>query len=1100
VVLPDGRTHVLERHDAALLAMLALQGPTPRNHAGALLWPDVDVKAAQSNLRQRLFRLKRRVGAAIVESEPALALAAGVTHDLDADASEAAGALDPRGSQLLGGLDYSDFGELSDWVSQARDRQRARVRDWLARAASELERDGRIAEALRLAERLVVEDRSAEHAQRRVMRLHYRRGDRGAALAAFTRCCDALAEDMGTVPGPETRELAALIERSGTLPAAVAAPSPVAVLRPPTLVGRDPAWAEIEAAWQRGQVVLIRGDAGAGKTRLASDFAAAHGEAEICRARPGDAQVPYALFVRLLGALIDRHGAAPPAWVEGEFARLLPGLSVAPAPGKLETLRMRQALGAAMAHWQVQGLLVLVIDDLQFADEASLELLFAWLAQGPRPQVLMTLRAGEAPSAVTAWTDQATRSDLCTIDLAALDREAIAALIESLAISGLEVTAWIEPLRRHTGGNPLFLLETLMAELMIDGSAPARPGATLAAPARVGLLLEQRLQRLRPSALRLARVAAVAGPDFSVEIAARVLASHALDLADDWALLEHAHILRDGAFAHDLILEATRRTVPGPIAQVLHGAIAAALEAGTPASASAPARIAEHWWQAEAWDRAAAQFERAAGDAFARSRPQEELQLWDRAALCHERAGDPDAAFVARARAIDPAIINGPNDQVALRAEALLAASRNDAQRLAALLAQAKHFGTNTDHALAAPAAAEALALARRLGRVQGEFLAATILGVALAYTGQVEAGIALFDAMAPRVEDIADPMTRGGFCSAFGAALHSAGRLDDSIAWIRRAIELGERTGDLNDLAINVGNLAALLGRTGRHAQALEAAERAHALHLRLGGPQGVPYAVSQLNLAMFYLVPGRYDDALAALERGRVAGQFGNATALLATVEHHLANLFLQLGQPARARQALTPLADDAPPIRQARRAVIDARIDEYAQRPASDPLLAVLRSCGKGLTPIDRFGIELAIAAALPPDESLARCPELRAAALAHGQPSVAVSALIREADAWRRAGEAGRAAAAARTAVTEAAERGWHDMHAPVFWWLAVQALDAGGAADEAVAALRTGTRWIEGALPHVPQAFVNGYLQRSHGVPELIAMARARLRT
>ena len=98
------------------------------------------------------------------------------------------------------------------------------------------------------------------------------------------------------------------------------------------------------------------------------------------------------------------------------------------------------------------------------------------------------------------------------------------------------------------------------------------------APTQVGILIERRLTKLSPEALKLARLAAIAGPDFSVEIAASILRRHILDIADTWHELEAAQVIRDQAFAHDLIYEATLKSIPAAIARSLHGEVAKLLE------------------------------------------------------------------------------------------------------------------------------------------------------------------------------------------------------------------------------------------------------------------------------------------------------------------------------------------------------------------------------------------------------------------------------------------------------------------------------------------------------------------------------------------
>jgi hypothetical protein len=127
----------------------------------------------------------------------------------------------------------------------------------------------------------------------------------------------------------------------------------------------------------------------------------------------------------------------------------------------------------------------------------------------------------------------------------------------------------------------MFALETLKDLVLSGQAATLAEGARLPQPVSVGALVERRLAQLSSEALRLARVAALAGPDFSAELAAAVLDAHPLDIAEPWRELETAQVLRDGAFAHDLIFEAARKSVPKPIARLLHR------------------RIAATWWQGE---------------------------------------------------------------------------------------------------------------------------------------------------------------------------------------------------------------------------------------------------------------------------------------------------------------------------------------------------------------------------------------------------------------------------------------------------------------------------------------------------------------------
>src|SRR5262249_53273319 len=152
---------------------------------------------------------------------------------------------------------------------------------------------------------------------------------------------------------------------------------------------------------------------------------------------------------------------------------------------------------------------------------------------------------------------------------------------------------------------------TLKAGWTPDGAG----GALAVALPGVHALIERRIARLSMPAVQLARCAAIAAPDFSIELAAHVLALRTIDLADPRAELGAAQVMVDGAFAHDLIFEAARASVPPLVARQLHAEIAAFLAA----RGGEPARLAQHWTQAERWPdagaawRAAAERARAAG-------------------------------------------------------------------------------------------------------------------------------------------------------------------------------------------------------------------------------------------------------------------------------------------------------------------------------------------------------------------------------------------------------------------------------------------------------------------------------------------------------
>jgi DNA-binding SARP family transcriptional activator len=116
----------LERKDAALLALLAIDGAIPRAKAAALLWPDVDDEAARNNLRQRLHRLRRRAGRDVaLTTTDVLRLAAEVSHDLSSVAERLTQDANAATGELLGSLHYDDCEQLGEWLQAARQQWRA---------------------------------------------------------------------------------------------------------------------------------------------------------------------------------------------------------------------------------------------------------------------------------------------------------------------------------------------------------------------------------------------------------------------------------------------------------------------------------------------------------------------------------------------------------------------------------------------------------------------------------------------------------------------------------------------------------------------------------------------------------------------------------------------------------------------------------------------------------------------------------------------------------------------------------------------------------------------------------------------------------------
>lgn len=483
-----GVSGALAARDAALLAWLAIEGPTSRARLARLLWPEHDDDAARNSLRQRLFQLRRQVGADLISGSATLTLADGVAHDL-ADTHS-----------LLGTQVLAIGAEFDAWLLGQRERRRGQLRQSRVQQLQQAEKHGNHRAALASALDWLADEPHLEEAHRAVMRLHYLLGDRAAALSAFARCEQALAADHGARPDAQTLALRATVLRADGPPATRSLALPAGVLRPPRLVGRQSELAAIEMGWVAGRVVALVGDAGMGKSRLmcqvmpAADTAVGAREAApadasedaaprgigVC-ARPGDAGVPLATLARLLRAITL---SAPPALAPAarrELARALPEWADGAPPAEGQRLLLHRAVRLLLT--QQRRLDVIAVDDLHFADAASLELMAALLndsdgegtpGTGASPlRWLLAYRPAEAGSALTALQEALEQqARLQRVPLLPLDEPALAELVDSLALPGFDGRALAGALRKRTGGNPLFVLETLKQAWVEQQLAP----------------------------------------------------------------------------------------------------------------------------------------------------------------------------------------------------------------------------------------------------------------------------------------------------------------------------------------------------------------------------------------------------------------------------------------------------------------------------------------------------------------------------------------------------------------------------------------------------------------------------------------------------
>ncbi len=685
----------------ALLAyLLTRPGLQSRARVAGVFWPDVLDTSARASLRSALWSVRGALdaaggGAYLVSDRASAGLAPDLPRWIDAEEAERLLAAGDRGSlERAVELAARPFlPEIADeWAIEAQDAWRERLVGALDRLAELAEAEGDMAAAIEWTRRALRHDRLREAGHRALIRRLADAGERAQAMAAYRRCRDVMAAELGIPPSAETRALAEGLRSAPAPPAAppgaAPAPPPAPPPRRPPLRGRE---AELEtlrgalaaAAAGRGGVAAIEGAAGIGKSRLAAELmdvaAAAGARTASGTALDLDSGPPYAAWSEALRGLV-RATPPPPAdsrW-PADLALLCPAVesawgrqAVAAATPDLERLRIFEAVVEAIA-WSAEGAPTLVLlEDLHRADPASLALLgHAGRRIGDLRALIVVTRRPSAEGEVDRALEAVRRQEgaLTEVALGPLDADAIAAIVGDAA-SGLsgERAARVA---LAAEGNPLIARETARA-----AAAGLPPEEGLRGSVRASLA------GLPGAGRDLVALAAAAGRPLSPGEAGEILgaepAAHGRDVATEAGLLLSQ---RDGrlAFAHDLVARACESELAPERLGWAHRSLAEAL-AGRPGGRAA--ELARHLRLAGRGPRAVPYLAAAAAEArrlgaldeaagflaegiALAPAPGAEAELWLGLADVHAWRGDReglDAAF-GRARALleqagDPAAL-----------------------------------------------------------------------------------------------------------------------------------------------------------------------------------------------------------------------------------------------------------------------------------------------------------------------------------------------------------------------------------------------------------------------------------------------------------
>jgi DNA-binding SARP family transcriptional activator len=918
----------------ALLALERAQGVTSERLAEAL-WPDGLPATWRSALRMTMSRVRSFIKDALdpTAPDPIVAqggryvwqLPAGATLHVDVEDAERALATAREAlasgdaarayqdaSHAAGGLRGPFLaGRHGTWVDEQRDRLSDLLVAALEVASEAAAANGDAATALALADDAVERAPLRESAHRARMRAHAAAGNRGEALLAYQRLRRVLADTLGVDPDIDTE--AAYLQLLGPAPPRTAArvadaqgPPEAAsgAFTPVPFVGRDAELAVLGAAWDRAaggarHVVVVTGEAGIGKTRLATEAAqrvAAQGGLVLFGRCDEEAIVPYQPIVEAL----DGYVAATPAeelramddagWAE--LAAVLPSLhGTRPAGGGPDgRARLFDAVTTLVASVAADRPVLLVLDDLQWADDDTLLLVRHLLRRaGDAPVLVVAISRDHdvVPGSVLGDVIHALDRDgwVRRLPLAGLEESDVRALVRQSVPSPGDHAALTRRLVAETAGNP-FLVTEMLRTTLDAADAPI--------PIGVQELVVGRLGRLGDAAIDLLRAAAVAGASFELDLAAaaagldEVATLDALDAALGSGLVaeETAERYR---FPHDIVRRTLVAQLSGARRRALHGRLAEAIESQRADRLHAYTAILAHHTSSAAGPRGdgrAVRWSRAAAAQAAERRALVEAVRLQRQALARVPADDgSQRAEVLTDLAMALLAAGDPGGEPTLIEAAAVARRHGRLDLLArAALALAGRTGERPELRTDAGALVEAALDSFRPADEDGRLVHARLQARAVALGGS----------RGPRPADGALDVLRRRL-----DALGGADRLEERIALANDLAVLADAAGDPASalVAAHERAMAATLAGDDETAEAcLRVIEEA-----AVKTDDRVAAALVAEHEAAKAAMTGHFDDAEAAVEAAvRAHGLVDGPEAAALVARRHRGVLAWMLGSP--------------------------------------------------------------------------------------------------------------------------------------------------------------------------------------------------------
>ncbi len=794
-------------------------------------------------------------------------------------------------------------------------------------------------QAISHAKLILSENPLQEEIHRQLMYLYHAIGDRNAALQQYRTCERVLKDELGVEPLPETQDLFREIEEQASAARfrELARRRRELIQRYPELgapfVGRESECEHLTLAWEaavrgEGQAFFMGGEAGVGKTRLAQEFiqyVTGQGSLSLAgRCYEVEGRLPYQPWIEILRqafsqAPLDVVNSISPVWLS-EAMKLIPELmarfpDVKPSAPLLspeqERNRLFEALSQVFVAISQEKPLVLVLDDLQWAADATLQYVHYFMRKLSKEKILLLglYRAEEVDEGHLLWElihGPLQEESVGTLELKTFSDEEVGQLVSGMLKVDAGPRELAQQLHKRSQGNAFFALE-LMKSLIESGTLyldqegawqiePEKLGAEHV-PQTVKAVVLTRLRRLRRSSRDLLDLVSTRTRAFDTGFLEEAVGRRKEDLIASLEELLKTHFMVEKEshyeFRHDLIREVIYEGLLPERRRQLHLKVGNALERLLLHSSDMEAflgEMAHHFYEAGEWSKALDYSLLAGRRVWSKSYAKEEaLHFYRRALELAERLDDEQRRMKVYKGLGEVCCFTDKHDEGLQYSMKALELCKDPEERadIYCAIANVYHYKREFETALSyCNKALEELGPKREsLAAVKIYDAAGSCLNWLLRY----DEAIRYCNHALVILERTPNDALKALILSTLGHAHTGKGDYDKAVEHLAKAASLTETTNDSHSIGSTFFSLGVAYYNGGQVDRAIEAWNRSLQANERLANLTHITVIYNRLTYA--YMRKGELDQALHYADK-----QLESST--LIADSHYIANSYGMLG----------------------------------------------------------------------------------------------------------------------------------------------------------------------------------------------------------